>query len=97
MEGIAAARAPLPVLQRFLALASTGIFSRSLHAPDPRANRQVLLLRAWDARQDGAAQRTIATELLSGEAAEMRWRVKSPSLRSQVQRLVQAARSMASG
>jgi hypothetical protein len=97
LEGIAAAKAPLLVLQRFLVLATKGNFSRSLHRHDPRARRQILLLRTWDALQDGAGQRAIAAELLSSQAAEKRWRVRSPSLRSQIQRLVQAARSTARG
>ena len=97
LEGVVSAKAPLLVLQRFLALASKGTFSRSLHMPDPRARRQVLLLRTYDALQDGADQRTIAAGLISGRAVEKRWRVRSPSLRSQIQRLVQGARSMADG
>jgi hypothetical protein len=64
---------------------------------DPGARRQILLLRAWDALQTGADLRTIAVELLSNRAAEKRWRVNSPSLRSQAQRLVQGARTLAGG
>jgi hypothetical protein len=97
LQGVAAAEAPLLVLQRFLALASKRTFSRSLHTPVSRARRQILLLRTWDALQEGADQRTIAAELLSGRAVEKRWRVSSPSLRSQAQRLAQDARTMANG
>jgi hypothetical protein len=97
LQGVAAAEAPLLVMQRFLALASKGTFSGSLHTPVSRAGRQILLLRTWDALQEGADQRTIAAELLSGRAVERRWRVSSPSLRSQAQRLAQGARTMAGG
>jgi hypothetical protein len=56
-----------------------------------------LLLRAWDAVQDGATQREIAAALLSGEAADARWRSAVPSLRSRAQRLVTGARAQARG
>ena len=94
LSGITGAKAMLPILRRFLSLATYGGFSRSLYPHDPRARRRVLLLRTYDALQEGADQRTIAGELLSGSAAETRWRLDSPSLRSQVQRLVRTARSM---
>ncbi len=95
LAGLASAKPELLTLRRFIALASNGEFSRSLHPPDPRAERHILLLRTWDALLAGEDQRTIAAELLSDRAAATRWRVKSPSLRSQVQRLVRNARSMA--
>ena len=97
LAGVQAARRMIPVLQRFIAVVSNGAFLRSPHPPDRRARRQVLLLRTHDALQDGADQRTIAAELLSGTAANVRWRIESPSVRSQAQRLVHGARSMAAG
>lgn len=97
LTGIASAKPQLLTLRRFIALASNGEFSRSLHPPDPRAERHILLLRTWDALLAGEDQRTIAAELLSDRAAATRWRVNSPSLRSQVQRLVRNARAMAAG
>ncbi len=97
LAGLAAAEKPLLTLRRFLSFVRAGRFSRSLHPRDPRARRQVLMLRAWDALQDGADQRQIAAVLLSGAALEPRWRNLAPSLRSQAQRLVRGARRMAAG
>jgi hypothetical protein len=95
LSGIAGARSMLLVLRRFLALANRGGFPSSHYPRDPKARRLVLLLRAYDALLDGADQRMIAGELLSDRAAEKGWRLNAPSLRSQVQRLVRKARSMA--
>lgn len=97
LSGMEAAKSALPVLQRFLAFATGVAWPRSHFPACPRARKLVLLLRVCDALQHGADQRTIAGELLSARAAELRWRLNAPSLRSQVQRLVRAARSMASG
>lgn len=97
IHGFAAAEAPLTVLRRLAALASTGRFSGKLHPPDRRSRRQILLLRAHDALAAGADQRTIAGELLSERAARANWRFEAPSLRSQAQRLVRGARLMSAG
>lgn len=97
ISGIVAAERPLLTLRRLLALLRTGRFSRSLHPPEPRARRWVLLLRAHDALAAGADQRAIASILLSRSAAEPRWRSRASSLRSQAQRLVAGARRMAAG
>lgn len=96
-SGLATAEQPLLTLRRLLALWRTGRFSRSLHPPEARAPRWLLMLRAHDGVVAGADQREIAAELLSREAGEPRWRSGSPSLRSQVQRLVRGARRMAAG
>ena len=97
LAGLAAAERPVLTLRRLLALSRTGAFSRSLHPNEPRAKRWVLMLRVHDALAAGANQRAIAAELLGSGAAMERWRVEAPSLRSQVQRLVQAARRSAGG
>lgn len=97
LAGFASAEKPLLTLRRLLAIRRTGRFSAALHPGDVRARRFVLLLRAHDALACGATQRDIAAELLSGEAEENRWRVRAPTLRSRVQRLVRSARSMAAG
>jgi hypothetical protein len=57
----------------------------------------ILLLRAFDALAAGASQRDIAQILLSASAGLPSWRVMSPSLRSQAQRLTRSARTMAAG
>jgi hypothetical protein len=92
LAGRASAQRPLVTLRRLLALAEQGRFSRTLHAREPRARRWILALRTHDALTAGAKQREIAAALLSDDAAEARWRINAASLRSQVQRLVRAAR-----
>lgn len=97
IDGVAAAERPLLTLRRFLALARTGRFSRSLHRRETRSGRWILLLRTWDALASGADQRGIAEQLLSHSVSEAGWRIREPSVRSQVQRLVRSARRLASG
>lgn len=97
LTGFEAAERPLMTLRRLLALQRTGRFSCSLHRPESRARRWILMLRAHDALAAGADQREIAAALLNRAAGERRWRSDAPSLRSQVQRLVRGARCMASG
>lgn len=97
LAGRVSANGPLLALGRLLALVETGRFSRTLHPREPRARRWILALRAHDALAEGASQRDIATRLLGDAAAEARWRVDAASLRSQVQRLVRAARGFAGG
>jgi hypothetical protein len=97
LEGIETAERPLLALQRFLALCRGHGFSRSLHPPERRARRWVLMLRAHDAFACGAGQREIAQELFSRTAGEPRWRSREPSIRSQAQRLVRAAREFSAG
>lgn len=96
LAGFASAERPLLTLRRLLELGRTGHFSRSLHHRELRAKRWLLMLRVHDALASGADQRDIAAELLSSEAGEPRWRSRSPSVRSRVQRLVRNARLMAS-
>lgn len=97
LRGFAALDRPLLVLRRLRALVATGSFSRSLHQPERRARRHILLLRTRDALAAGASQRAIAAELLGSGATQERWRVQAGSLRSQVQRLVRGARRMEQG
>jgi hypothetical protein len=97
LEGLESAERLLLALQRLLALYRGGRFSRSLHSPETRARRWILMLRAWDALASGAGQRDIALELLSRTAGEARWRSREPSVRSQAQRLVRSARHFAAG
>jgi len=97
LAGLAYAESKLPTLRRFLAHCRTGRFSRSLHPAETRAARWLSMLRAHDAIAAGATQREIAAMLLNAEAAQPKWRVGSPSLRSRVQRLVRGAALMAAG
>jgi len=97
LHGPAGIDPPLLALRRFIHLARTGRFSTRLHPAEPRSRRWILLLRAWDGIAFGAGQRCIAGHLLGLEAGEPRWRIEAPALRSRAQRLVRAARRMASG
>lgn len=97
LEGLGSAEPPLLTLRRLLALCRAGKFARSLHRSDRGARRRVLMLRVADALAAGADQREIARELLSTSAGERRWRIREPSIRSQVQRLVRGARQIAAG
>jgi hypothetical protein len=97
LEGIHTAERSVLALQRFLALCRARRFSRSLHRPERRAYRWVLILRAHDALACGAGEREIAEELFSRTAGEPRWRTREPSIRSRAQRLVGSARNFAAG
>jgi hypothetical protein len=55
------------------------------------------MLRAHDGASSGATQREIAAELFGGRARDPRWRVREPSIRSRVQRLVRGGNMMAEG
>ena len=97
LAGIEALERPLLVLRRLRSLAMSGRFRHSLHPRVGRANRLVRLLRTHDALQAGASQADIAQRLLRPGLERSRWRIHSPSIRSQAQRLVAAARRMSNG
>jgi len=97
LAGIEALERPLLVLRRLRALAISGRFRPSLHARICRAHRLVQLLRTHDALQAGAGQVDIAQLLLRHNLERSRWRIHSPSIRSQAQRLVAAAGQMSAG
>ena len=97
VSGIAALEPALLVLQRLRALALTGRFAAALHPPFRRAPRLVTLLRAFDGLGAGASHGDLAAVLISPRLERQRWRVHSPSVRSQAQRLARTARAMAAG
>lgn len=97
IEGVGSAKAPLLALQRFIAVARSGRFSRLQHQREPKAQRWVLLLRTADALAGGASQRHLAEALLSRSASQSDWRSRDPPLRSQAQRLVRSARCLVGG
>lgn len=92
LAGIASVAAPLLTLRRLIELWRRGRFSASLHRPEARAERWIMMLRAHDAIASGAGQREIAAELFNPVARAPGWRSEAPSVRSQVQRLVRSAR-----
>lgn len=97
LAGFASSERPLLTLRRLIALRRTGRMASALRQAEAKARRSILMLRAHDAMARGAVQREIAAVLLGTEAAEPRWRVGAPTLRSRVQRLVRNARAMAAG
>ena len=97
LSGLRAVGPSLAALRQFLAVALTGAFTASIHAPERRARRMILLLRARDGLEAGASQRDIAQDLLAVSELRPDWRTAAPSLRSQAQRLIKAARTMAGG
>ena len=96
-EGLNRLEAPLLALRQLLALWQTGQLSRRLHPAETRSQRWILMLRAHDGLAAGAGQRELAERLISTEAAAPRWRVRVPSVRSRMQRLVREAARMAAG
>lgn len=97
ISGMASAEKPLLALRRLIDVHKDRRFSRPAQWREIRARRWLLNLRAFDALAAGAGQREIASVLLSAAAGEPRWRSHASSTRSQVQRLVRGARSMAAG
>lgn len=97
LAGLRSAERPLLTIRRLLALCRSGRFSRTLHPPERRARRWILVLRAFDAMVAGAGHREIAERLVSRSAAGPHWRDREPSLRSRAQRLVRSARRFARG
>jgi hypothetical protein len=94
LAGIQALGRPLLLLRRLRALVGAGRFVASLHPPPARAARLIQLLRAYDGLIAGARHIDIADVLLRSGLERGRWRVHSPSVRSQAQRLAKTARHM---
>jgi hypothetical protein len=95
LAGIQALERPLLLLRRLRAFVAAGRFVASLHPPPARAARLIQLLRAYDGLRSGARHIDIAAVLLRSGLEHGRWRVHSPSVRSQAQRLARTARHMA--
>jgi hypothetical protein len=87
----------LLALQRLESLLRTGRFVAALHRREPRAARQVLLIRTADALAAGARQREIAAVVIDPDAGLAAWRIERPDLRLRAQRLVRDARRYAHG
>jgi len=95
LAGIQGLERPLLLLRRLRALVGAGRFVASLHPPPARGARLIQLLRAYDGLRAGARHIDIADVLLRSALERGRWRVHSPSVRSQAQRLARTARHMA--
>jgi hypothetical protein len=94
LSGMRSLERQLLVLRRFRALVLDENFFGSLFKPVRRARRLVTLLRASDALRAGANHADLAATLLSNDFDHRQWRLRTPSLRSQAQRLARTARYM---
>jgi hypothetical protein len=97
LAGTVGIEAKLHTLRRLLALLRLGRFARGLEIVEPRVDRWVLMLRAYDLGQAGASQREIAASLFGAERVACEWRTTSDSLRLRVQRLLRDAAAMVDG
>ncbi len=97
LAGCEAVPENLKTLQKLLALKRLGRFPRMLFPPDPRAGRWRQVLRAFDARADGATQREIAIALYGADIVGADWRGHSDYLRSRVQRALRLGHELVQG
>lgn len=87
----------LEALRLLITLRDTGRLPASGYRPPPKAARWLEILRAHDARLQGASQRDIAM-LLFGEARVREdWAGRSEYMRMRVQRLLRSAESLVAG
>lgn len=97
LAGITGVEAQLHTLRRLLALLRLGRFARGLEIVEPRVDRWILMMRAYDLSQAGKSQREIAASLFGAERVACEWRATSDSLRLRVQRLLRDAAAMVDG
>lgn len=97
ISGLRELERSLIVLRRLRSLIEQRRFVTSLYPPVQRARRLVALLRTFDALVAGARHAEIAEAFASKCFKRHGWRTDSPTVRSQVQRLVRTARRMAEG
>lgn len=84
-------------LRRALEVIARGRFPANMFPPQPRAQRALALLRVHDAVADGATHREIAEALFGRDRVKLAWKGVSDSMRSQVRRMVSAARVLSAG
>jgi hypothetical protein len=96
-EGLVGIEPSLLTLRRLVAFLRLGRMPRQLFPRDPRIDRSILTLRAWDAHCAGASQREIAAALFGRADSGSDWNGPSDYLHSRVKRLLRAARAMARG
>lgn len=97
IEGSRSASYKVMPLRRALEIITRGRFPAKMFPPQPRAQRALTLLRVHDAVADGATHREIAAALFGRGRTKLAWNGASDSLRSQVRRMVSAARELSSG
>jgi hypothetical protein len=96
LDGLNRIDPPLLTLRRLVAFHRLGRMPRQLFPREPRIDRAILVLRAWDARAAGASRREIAALLLGAQGKED-WNGASDYLHSRVKRMLRTASSMARG
>lgn len=82
-------------LRRLTRLRRLRRFPKSLYPMERRAQRWVMMLRAWDGVCAGASQRAIASALYGEKLVQEDWHVGF--LRTRVQRLVRSASALVHG
>ena len=97
VAGFDGVEAKLATLQRLIALRRLGRFPCSLFAPERRAHRWVMALRALDGRQAGANPREIGAALFGHDAVRTDWDGPSDYLRSRVRRAIAAGERRVNG
>ena len=97
LSGIDGVEPQLHTVRRLIALLRLGRFARGLEAAPSRADRLILMLRAYDLAQGGATHREIAGHLFVHQRVAAEWRTSSDSLRLRVQRLCRDAGRMIDG
>lgn len=84
-------------LRRLIALRDTGRLASGGGPAPAKAPRWLQILRAHDARQDGASHRDIAVSLFGEARVREDWGAGSDYMRMRVQRLVRAAEQTVAG
>jgi hypothetical protein len=84
-------------LRRLAAVLETGRLPKGLYPREPRSERWLLALRAFDAAASGASQREIAEILFAPLYSASGWKADAEFLRLRVNRLLRLARRMAAG
>jgi hypothetical protein len=84
-------------LRRLIALRDTGRLPSAGYRPHPKAARWLQILRAHDARAQGASQRDIAVMLFGEPRVREDWSGRSDYMRMRVQRLLRAAEDLVAG
>jgi len=95
LSGLQDLEAKLLTLRRFSHLCRAGRFARGLYPRERKAERWIMMLRAWDGLQAGASQREIAAVLFGARVVRDDW--DAGFLRSRIQRLIREARKLVGG
>jgi hypothetical protein len=92
LRGLTRLQGPIGSLDRLARLVRARSFEEEKPTASMRQHRWIQELRVADALSIGCDQQSIARGMFGSLVPETRWRVDSPSVRRQVQRLVATAR-----